>query len=88
MSLPADLAAAMARAGVDPTAEPKALHRALRRAIADRRGYVCFDRDALGWRVDLLRPNPATFRGQTLIEALVWCLIFLATEELSPGVPA
>ena len=36
--LPADLAAAIARSGVDPTAEPRALQDALKAAIADRRG--------------------------------------------------
>ena len=78
---PRHLAAAVARAGVDPTAEAKALTSALKRAIADRGGYVCFDVDALGWRVDLLAPEPETFRGRTLAEALAWCLIYLVGPE-------
>lgn len=88
MTLLADLAAAVARTGVDPTAEPKPLIAALRSAIADRRGYVCFDVDALGWRVDLLSPHAEAFRGRTLAEALAWCLVWLMTEELSIGMPA
>ena len=88
VALPADLASAVARAGVDPTAEPKALTNALKGAIADRGGYVCFDVDAIGWRVDLLAPEPETFRGRTLAEALAWCLVWLMVEELGAGPPA
>ena len=55
--LPTDLAGAVARAGVDPTAAPRALQDALKAAIADRRGYVAWDVDEIGWRVDLLRPD-------------------------------
>ena len=39
MSLPPDLAAAVARAGVDPTLPERLLEDALCAAIADRRGY-------------------------------------------------
>lgn len=88
MSLPADLAVAVARAGVDPTAEPKALTSALRAAIADRGGYLCFDVDVIGWRVDLLSPEQETFRGRTLAEALAWCLVWMMGDELGTGTPA
>lgn len=63
MRLPADLAAAVARAGVDPTAAPRARQDALKAAIADRGGYVAWDVDAIGWRVDLLRPDREAFHG-------------------------
>ncbi len=85
MDLPADLAAAVARAGVDPTAEPRALHAALRGAIADRRGYVEWDVDHAGWRVDLLSPERESFHGGTLEEALAWCLVWLMFDELGVG---
>ncbi len=48
---PPDLAAAVARAGVDPTVPPRALQDALKGAIADRGGYVAWDVDEVGWRV-------------------------------------
>lgn len=76
VTLPADLACAVARAGVDSTAEPKPLGAAIGRAIADRGGSLCFDVDAVGWRVDLLAPQAETFRGRTL------------AEELGVGTPA
>ena len=86
--LPRDLAAAIARAGVDPTAAPRALQDALKAAIADRRGYVAWDVDHAGWVVELLRPERQTFRGRTLAEALAWCLVWLMVEELGVGPPA
>ena len=88
MALPADLACAVAHAGVDPTAEPRALQDALRRAIADRRGYVAWDVDEVGWVVDLLSPERERFHGRTLEEALAWCLVWLMAEEFGSGPPA
>ena len=67
--LPADLAAAIARAGVDPTAAPRALQDALKAAIADRRGEVAWDVQHVGRRVDLLRPDRESFRGGTRVPA-------------------
>ena len=64
MGLPADLAAAIARAGVDPTPEPdgpsgsRALQDALRRAITGRGGYGAWDIDHVGWVVGLLVTCP------------------------------
>jgi hypothetical protein len=75
-ALPAGLAAAVARAGVNPTAEPRQLQDALKAAIADRRGSVEWDVDRAGWIVELLRPERETFRGGTLEEALTWCLVW------------
>ena len=83
-----DLAAAVARAGVDPTAEPRPLQDALKRAIADRRGYVDWDVDHAGWRVDLLAPEREAFFGRTLEEALAWRLAWLMVGELGGGPPA
>ena len=83
--LPADLATAVARAGVDPTAGPRQLQDALRRAIADRRGYVDWDVDHAGWVVDLLSPDRERFHGRTLEEALAWCLVWLMSDEWGIG---
>ncbi len=82
MTLPADLAGTIARAGVDPTLGDRALVDALRGAIADRRGYVAWDVDEVGWRVDLLRPEAESFGGQTLAAALEWCPVWLMRDEL------
>jgi len=83
--IPADLAATIARAGVDPTAEPRPLQDALKSAIADRRGYAAWDVDHAGWVVELLAPERERFHGRTLEEALAWCLVWLMAEELSGG---
>ena len=48
VSLRADLAAAIARAGVNPTAEPRACQDVLKSAVADRPGYVAWDVDEMG----------------------------------------
>lgn len=61
------------------------LQRALRRAIADRRGYIDVDDDEVGWVVFLLSPDRAEFRGDTLCHALNWCLVWLMEEEFSGG---
>ena len=65
-----DLAGAIARAGVDPTLEDRALQDALRAAIAIRRGYCSWDVDHAGWVVTLHSPEEQTFYGKTLEEAL------------------
>ena len=87
-TLPADLAAAIARAGVDPTAAPRPLQDALKAAIADRRGHVAWDVDHAGRAVELPRPERQAFHGRTLEEALAWCLVWLMAEELGVGPPA
>ena len=84
-SLPSDLAAAVARAGVDPTLAPRDLQDALKAAIGDRRGYVAWDVDGAGWVVELLRPEREDFRGPTLEAALAWCLVWLMHGELAFG---
>ena len=85
MALPRDLAAAVARAGVDPTAAPRALQDAPKATVTDRRGYVAWDVDHAGWRVDLLLPQRERFRGGTPEEALAWCLVWLLADEWGVG---
>ena len=59
--LPPDLAAAVARAGADPTAALRPLQDALKRAITARRGNVAWDVDHAGWPVDLLASEREAF---------------------------
>jgi hypothetical protein len=77
--LPPDLAAAVARAGVDPTLPERRLEDVLCEAIADRRGYLdyWYVDDRSSWRVEVLAPNRETFGGRTLAVALAWCLVWL-----------
>jgi hypothetical protein len=83
MMLPTDLAATVARAGVDATLSDRSLVDALRSAIADRRGYVAWDVDEVGWRVELLHPERETFGGQTVAAAPAWYLVWLMRDALS-----
>jgi hypothetical protein len=83
--LPADLAGAVAQAGVDPTLDGRALQDALRRAIATRRGYCSWDVDHAGWVVTLHSPDEQDFYGKSLEEALAWCLVWLMAPELGVG---
>ncbi len=88
MMLPPDLAAAVARAGVDPTSEPRALIDALKGAIADRGGYMTWDMDGAGWRVELLFPEREVFQGTTLQVALAWCLVYVVGPNWVPWASA
>ncbi len=83
--LPSDLAVTIALAGVDPMLADQAMEAALRGAIADRRGHVAWDVDAVAWQVELMRPERESFSGQTLAAALAWCLVRLIHNELSAG---
>lgn len=83
--LAADLAGTIAKAGVDPTLEGRALQDALLWAIADRRGYLSWDVDHVGWLVFLHHPEQKTFHGRTLEEALAWCLAWLMAPEIGIG---
>jgi hypothetical protein len=87
-ALPADLSAAVARAGVDPTLPGRRLEGALRSAIADRGGYLdqWYVDDTSLWRVELLRPDRETFRARTLAEALGWCLLWVMATRGEIGV--
>src|SRR5687768_16663071 len=80
-----DLAGAVARAGVDPTLEDRALQDALRRAIATRRGSCSWGVDHASWIVTLHSPDEHDFYGKTLEEALAWCLVWLMAPELGVG---
>jgi hypothetical protein len=85
LSLAPDLAAAVSRAGVDPTLEGRVLQDALLSAIADRRGYCSWDVDHAGWVVILHFPAQESFHGRTLEEALAWCLVWLMFPEIGIG---
>ncbi len=81
---PAGAPSAVARAGVDPTLEGRALQDALRRAIASR--VSCdWTVDHAGWVVMLFSPEEQTFSGKTLEEGLAWCLVWLMFPELGIG---
>jgi hypothetical protein len=84
-SLAPDLAGAVAQAGVDPTLDSWDLQDALRRAIAERRGYCDWTVDHAGWVVILMSPEEQQFYGRTLEEALAWCLVWLMAPELGVG---
>src|SRR5215204_2544845 len=88
--LPVDLAAAVARAGVDPTLPERALEDALRSAIADRRGYVdqWYVDDLNRWRVEVLSSDRETFGGRTLAVALAWCLVGMVGRTVEMGLEA
>jgi hypothetical protein len=79
-----DLAGTIARAGVDPTLEDRALQDTLRREIAHRRGYCSWDVDHASWVVTLHSPEEHEFYGRTLVEALAWSLVWLMAPE--PGI--
>jgi hypothetical protein len=83
--LPPDLAATIARVGIDPTLDDRALQDAIKAAIAERRGYLTWDVDEKGWRVDLHSPEQQDFHGRTLELALAWCLVWLLHDELWIG---
>ena len=83
--LPRDLAGTVAHAGVDPTLEGRALHDALRAAIATGRGSCWGDGDRAGWVVTLHSPEEQDFSGKMLEEALAWCLVWLMMPELGMG---
>ncbi len=85
MILAPDLASTVAKAGVDPTLEGRALQDALLSAIADRGGYLSWDIDYAGWLVFLHHPDEETFHGRTLGEALAWTLVWLMAPEIGIG---
>lgn len=84
-TVPSDLASVLARVGIDTTLEDRDLQNAILAAIADRRGYVTWDIDEAGWRVDLHRPERQNFHGRTLELALSWCLVWLLYDEFWLG---
>lgn len=88
MALPTDVALTIASAGVPLDAPGDELERAIRHAIADRRGYFDGPRaTGIGFEVELLFPVQESFEGATPELALAWCLIYLMVElgELGIG---
>jgi hypothetical protein len=82
-NFPADLAAAIARAGINPQLEERALQDAIKDAIGERRGYIGeWWVDHAGWCVLLLSLVREEFRSLMLEIALAWCLVYLMTDEL------
>jgi hypothetical protein len=82
-----DLALALAAAGVPIAAPDDERIAAIRRAIAERRGYI--DGPTLteiGYQVELLFPVRHVFEGRTETLALSWCLVFLMGEAGEVGV--
>ena len=75
---------AVGHAGVAPTRKRRALHDALRRAIAHRRGYCSWTVDHAGWVVALHSPEEQDFYWKTLEEALPWRLVWLMAKG-TPG---
>ncbi len=87
VALPSDLAATIARAGVDVTLPERELEEAIRVAITDRRGYLdSWHCDHAGWCVTLLHPIREEYRGVTLAAALGWCVIYLMGEAGEIGI--
>ena len=80
-----DLGAAIARAGIDPTLDDRALEDAIIRAIGERRGYCSWDVDRAGWVVTMHFPEEQRFHGRTLHAALAWCLVWLMMPEIGVG---
>ena len=82
---PTGASGTVAYAGVDPALEGRALQHALRREIAHRRGSCSWTVDHAGWVVALHSLEEQTFSGETLEEALTWCLVWLMAPELGVG---
>lgn len=83
--LPPDLSVVLARVGIDTTLEARPLQDAFKAAIADRQGYLTWDIDRAGWRVDLHASEQQEFHGLTLELARAWCLVWLLHDELWIG---
>src|SRR5688500_3701559 len=81
-ALPVDVALTVVAAGVDPSLPGDCLVDALRRAIADRGGYLTgpVAGDG-GFVVELLSPDRVAFAGRSEELALTWCLVYLMGER-------
>lgn len=87
--LPSDLAATIARTGVDISLPERKLEDAIRGTITDRRRYLDgWHYDDKGWCVRMHRPDEEEFRGTVLATALGLCLLYLIgdTREIGIGV--
>ena len=76
-----DLARVLARAGIDPAQEGADLQEAVHRAIAMRRYSCTWAKVHAGWVVTLQFPELHRFFGETLEDALTWCLAWIMAEE-------
>lgn len=87
--LPADVAFAIAAAGVDVSLPEDELERAILEAVADRRGYVAPPIATDGyWTVELLSPIRETYSGRTRALALAWTLVAVLVETRELGIDA
>ena len=77
----AGLSRVLTRAGIDPELEGADLQEALHRAIAMRRCSCTWAKVHAGWVVTLQFPEPRRFFGETLEEALTWCLAWVMGGE-------
>lgn len=79
--VPADVARAVARAGIDANRADGATREVLRAAIASRQGLCYWAVEPSGWVVTLLFPEERAFAGSTLEEGLARCLAWLTERE-------
>jgi hypothetical protein len=71
----------LTQAGIDPALEGADLQEAVHRAIAMRRCSCTWAKVHAGWVVTLQFPEPHRFFGETLEDALTWCLAWIMAEE-------
>jgi hypothetical protein len=77
----AALRAVLTRAGIDPALEGEDLQEAVHRAIALRRYSCTWTKLHTGWVVTLQFPEPHRFFGETLEDALAWCLAWVMDQK-------
>ncbi len=77
---PSGAPGAIARAGVDPTLEGRALPDALHRAIATRRGYCSWTGSHASWVVTRHSPEEQDFSGKTVEEGIGWYPVWLMAK--------
>jgi hypothetical protein len=77
----AALTAVLTRAGIDPAREGEDLQEAVHRAIALRRYSCTWTKVSSGWVVTLEFPELHRFFGETLEDALGWCLAWVVDQE-------
>lgn len=72
----------MVRAGIDPGLESAAVQEALHCAISLRRSSCTWTTVHTGWVVTLQFPEQHRFFGETLEDALAWCLAWVMDQEV------
>lgn len=84
-SFPPELVALLEQGGIDLSPERRTVHEALLSAITGRYHAGAWSGDASGWVVEVQIPQQHIFFGQTLEEALAWCLAWmLVTTPTNP----